>query len=130
MGRLLGIDFAPLEIPLERRLQTLSALGHACCTLVVPWAGTFILIILLTTNIWFVVLGYFVYIFYDKYNAKTSKYGGRRSDFLRSFAHTKYLQDYFPMKMIKTADLDPNRNYIMGFHPHGILGIGSFVASW
>ncbi|MEE6516930.1 hypothetical protein FKM82_026801 [Ascaphus truei] len=26
----------------------------------------------------------------------------------------------------KTADLDPQQNYIMGYHPHGIMSIGAF----
>ncbi|KAG2457368.1 MOG2A acyltransferase, partial [Polypterus senegalus] len=29
--------------------------------------------------------------------------------------------------LIKTADLDPSQNYILGFHPHGILVAGAFV---
>ncbi|GFY64037.1 2-acylglycerol O-acyltransferase 1 [Trichonephila inaurata madagascariensis] len=28
--------------------------------------------------------------------------------------------------MIKTADLDPNKNYIFGYHPHGIMCYGAF----
>ncbi|XP_068237936.1 2-acylglycerol O-acyltransferase 2-A-like [Palaemon carinicauda] len=28
--------------------------------------------------------------------------------------------------MIKTADLDPSKNYIVGYHPHGILCAGAF----
>ena len=30
------------------------------------------------------------------------------------------------MHLIKTADIDPNKNYIMGYHPHGILCSGAF----
>jgi hypothetical protein len=29
--------------------------------------------------------------------------------------------------LIKTAELDPTRNYILGIHPHGILCFGSFL---
>lgn len=29
-------------------------------------------------------------------------------------------------QLIKTCDLDPERNYLMAFHPHGILVAGAF----
>ncbi|KAB0338064.1 hypothetical protein FD754_024831 [Muntiacus muntjak] len=29
--------------------------------------------------------------------------------------------------MVKTAELDPSRNYIVGFHPHGVLATGAFT---
>lgn len=37
----------------------------------------------------------------------------------------KYYCDYFPMYLIKTADLDPKDNYIFAYHPHGIMGLGA-----
>lgn len=30
-------------------------------------------------------------------------------------------------QLIKTAELDPSRNYIAGFHPHGVLAAGAFL---
>uniref|UniRef100_A0A915E7Y9 diacylglycerol O-acyltransferase n=1 Tax=Ditylenchus dipsaci TaxID=166011 RepID=A0A915E7Y9_9BILA len=39
----------------------------------------------------------------------------------------KYLASYFPMKLVKTADLPADRNYIIGVHPHGIIGFATFV---
>lgn len=29
-------------------------------------------------------------------------------------------------KLVKTAELPPNKNYVLGAHPHGILSIGAF----
>ncbi|PNJ51218.1 MOGAT2 isoform 3 [Pongo abelii] len=37
------------------------------------------------------------------------------------------MKDYFPISLVKTAELDPSRNYIAGFHPHGVLAIGAFA---
>jgi len=37
------------------------------------------------------------------------------------------VRDYFPVKLVKTTELDPKRNYICGYHPHGILPYGAFV---
>ncbi|KAK6020779.1 diacylglycerol acyltransferase, partial [Ostertagia ostertagi] len=39
-----------------------------------------------------------------------------------------HFADYFPLKIVKTADLPPDRNYIIGLHPHGVLSIGAFTA--
>ena len=30
-------------------------------------------------------------------------------------------------QLVKTAELDPSRNYLAGFHPHGVLSIGVFT---
>lgn len=29
-----------------------------------------------------------------------------------------YFRDYFPCKLVKEVELDPSRNYIVGYHPH------------
>ncbi|KAK6047036.1 diacylglycerol acyltransferase [Cooperia oncophora] len=39
-----------------------------------------------------------------------------------------HFADYFPLRIVKTADLPPDRNYIIGSHPHGALSIGAFTA--
>lgn len=46
-------------------------------------------------------------------------YAGRA--WVRKSAWWQYLRDYFPVRLVKTAELSPNRNYIFGYHPHGIL---------
>ena len=47
--------------------------------------------------------------------------------FFRKLALWKYLADYFPVSLVKTVELDPKKNYIMGYHPHGVIGAGAFV---
>lgn len=37
------------------------------------------------------------------------------------------MKDYFPVSLVKTAELDPSRNYLAGFHPHGVLAAGAFL---
>ena len=44
----------------------------------------------------------------------------------RSWKLWKYYRDYFPVSLIKTAELDPNKNYILGYHPHGVMCTGAF----
>lgn len=38
-----------------------------------------------------------------------------------------WIRDYFPVKLIKTAELDPAGKYLFGYHPHGILSVGAFI---
>jgi len=39
----------------------------------------------------------------------------------------KHFANYFPIKLHKTAELDPKKNYLFGYHPHGIISIGAYV---
>lgn len=39
-----------------------------------------------------------------------------------------YACDYLPLQLIKTANLDPEKKYVMGYHPHGIIAVGAFCA--
>lgn len=34
--------------------------------------------------------------------------------------------EYFPIHLHKTCDLPPDRPYIFGYHPHGIISLGAF----
>ena len=38
----------------------------------------------------------------------------------------KHFANYFPIKVVKTAELDPEKSYLIANHPHGILGFGCF----
>lgn len=40
----------------------------------------------------------------------------------------KLMVDYFPVKLVKTADLDPGRNYLLGNHPHGVICFGAIFS--
>ncbi|XP_072474046.1 2-acylglycerol O-acyltransferase 1 [Notamacropus eugenii] len=117
------VQFAPINIPLERRLQTAAVLqwlfsflllGQLCC-------GLFV--ILLYKNYWFLYVPYLTWLYFDW---KTPDLGGRRFEWVRNWTIWKYFREYFPMHLIKTVDLDPSHNYIFGYHPHGVLVAGSF----
>jgi len=36
-----------------------------------------------------------------------------------------YFRDYFPISLNKTVELSPEKTYVFGYHPHGIIGIGA-----
>ena len=68
------------------------------------------------------IYGSWMYI--DRY---TDVRGGRSWNYLRRLSIWSVVSNYFPIKLMKTEDLDPNRNYIFGCHPHGALTFGAGV---
>uniref|UniRef100_H3CGV9 Acyltransferase n=1 Tax=Tetraodon nigroviridis TaxID=99883 RepID=H3CGV9_TETNG len=119
------IEFAPLNIPLRRRLQTaavlqwiFSFLGLAQCCL-----AAFVLLAL--SDWWTLALLYAGWLWLDW---DTPVSGGRRCQWVRTWRLWDFFRDYFPLRLVKTVDLDPEKNYIFGFHPHGVLvaGFGNF----
>ena len=60
---------------------------------------------------------------------KTPERGGRDlfRNFTRRLSVFKYMKDYYPITLVKTSDLDPQRNYIFGYHPHGVFTEGASI---
>ncbi|EKX48735.1 hypothetical protein GUITHDRAFT_52406, partial [Guillardia theta CCMP2712] len=54
--------------------------------------------------------------------------GRRKSEWFRNLGFWKYFKDFFPISVKKTSELDPTKNYIFGYHPHGIIGCGLYFA--
>jgi 2-acylglycerol O-acyltransferase 2 len=117
-----GIRFAPLYVPLERRLQMAVVLWH-CMT----YAFFIALFIALCTVplLWPVLLAYVVHIYLTNKGRDGTL---APSEWFRSLPMWRWLAAYFPMRLHKTHDLPPTRKYIMGYHPHGIIAIGAWAA--
>ena len=47
---------------------------------------------------------------------------------MRKWRVWNYFRDYFPIRLVKTVDLDPSRSYLFGYHPHGIVSVGAFCS--
>ncbi|TPX34530.1 hypothetical protein SmJEL517_g02924 [Synchytrium microbalum] len=47
---------------------------------------------------------------------------------MASFDDVKWMRDYFPISLVKTAELDASQKYVFGYHPHGIFPYGSMIA--
>lgn len=80
---------------------------------------------LMFTSLWPLSTLYFVWLVIDWY---TPERGNRRTVFVRSWKVWTHFRNYFPVKLVKTAELDPKKNYVMGCHPHGIMCVGGFVS--
>ena len=80
------------------------------------------------TPLWSLVVVYLSWTYLMEWN--TPNRGGRDffRNYLRRLAIFKYIRDYYPIALVKTYELDPQRNYILGYHPHGLLTEGASVA--
>ncbi|XP_003784955.1 2-acylglycerol O-acyltransferase 1 [Otolemur garnettii] len=117
------VEFAPLNVPLERRLQTAAVLQWVLSFLLLAQVCVGFIVVLIIHNYWFLYVPYLTWLYFDWH---TPEQGGRRSNWVRNWTVWKYFKDYFPIHLIKTQDLDPSHNYIFGFHPHGVLVAGAF----
>ena len=117
------VHWAPLAIPLPRRLQTAAVLFHTLSMSLCFSLFWFVLAIPLS---WPLLLPYLVYVFFIDTKHVDGSAPYRRSEFLRRLPVWRLYADYFPMRLHRTAPLDPARNYIFAYHPHGIISHGAF----
>ncbi|KRY56259.1 Diacylglycerol O-acyltransferase 2 [Trichinella britovi] len=83
----------------------------------------FIIYVVFFTRYWWLIALYTIWMVFDY---PTSKRGSRPTNFIRKWKIWNYFRDYFPITLIKTADLDPDQNYIFGVHPHGVMAFSAF----
>ncbi|KAI8638373.1 diacylglycerol acyltransferase [Parasitella parasitica] len=115
------VRWAPIRgIPIERRLQML-----AVCTWISLFFVCISLFIFMATCkfLWPVLIAYITFLFVDK----APESGGRRFESARRWTIWRYFADYFPVRLVKEQDLDPKKNYVFGYAPHGIISIGALT---
>eukprot|EP00735_Rhodelphis_limneticus_P015516 TRINITY_DN97_c0_g1::TRINITY_DN97_c0_g1_i1::g.14746::m.14746 TRINITY_DN97_c0_g1::TRINITY_DN97_c0_g1_i1::g.14746 ORF type:complete len:340 (+),score=20.90,sp/Q70VZ7/MOGT1_BOVIN/47.90/4e-100,DAGAT/PF03982.8/2.1e-106 TRINITY_DN97_c0_g1_i1:110-1129(+) len=116
--------YNPWKVPLERRLQT-AAVFLWGLTLFGGFYGLslslfFLLISPVTAALFLIYLVWAT--FFDDAPIKGDKRFCQR---IRNSRFWKYFVAYFPMKLHKTVDLDASKNYLFGYHPHGIISVGA-----
>ncbi|XP_063288269.1 diacylglycerol O-acyltransferase 2-like [Pelobates fuscus] len=104
-------------------LQLFSVLQWIFSFLVMGLMFLVVFIYLFFTYLWPISALYVSWLVLDWDKPET---GGRRSLWVRNWPIWNYFRDYFPIQLVKTHNLPPGRNYIIGSHPHGILCIGAF----
>ncbi|XP_042327964.1 2-acylglycerol O-acyltransferase 3 [Sceloporus undulatus] len=110
---------------LRKHLEALSVFQWVLTFLFFGLFFTTLLLYLLSTACWPLAALYFAWWISDW---QTPERGGRRSEWMRRWRIWELHRDYFPIKLVKTAELPPTRNYVLGSHPHGIICAGAFSA--
>jgi hypothetical protein len=75
---------------------------------------------------WPLLVPYLIYIFFFAHNQCDGSAPYTRSEWLRSMPLWRLYTEYFPMRLHRTAELDPTKNYIFAYHPHGIISHGAW----
>jgi 2-acylglycerol O-acyltransferase 2 len=114
------VRFAPLTVPLHRRLQTLvvaltASIFFLCVGLLV--------FCLLNPFTYPLLIPYFLWIATDT----APETGGRRVQWIRRRRIWRWMRDYFPCSLVCETQLDPKKKYVMGYHPHGIIATGLWI---
>jgi hypothetical protein len=108
-------------------LESLAVLHHFTEFFFGGTIGAAIIGVLLFTPLFWVSLLYLTWLYYD---FDTPSRGGRRQEWMRRGLLWNWFRDYFPVRLIKTADLNPQHKYIIGSHPHGIICMGAWAVSF
>jgi len=114
-------QWAPLNIPPTRRLQTLTVLIFLILQISLLFISFWALLLFPLPMLMY--LGYIFFIDVAPHSPK-----GRKSDWVRKLKFFVHFKNYFPIELHKTVDLDSSKNYIFGYHPQGIISIGAFTS--
>lgn len=119
-----AIRWAPLNVPLQRRLQTVAVLWHT--TSIALFLSFFFLLASIPIT-WPLLIPYLIYTLIFSEDSTNGSLR-RRSPFLRRSKVWSAFASYFPARLHRTVKLEPTRKYIFGYHPHGIISHGAFAA--
>lgn len=108
----------------ERRVQTAAAFTGSMSFLL--FLASFVALwlfvaLILCPPLWIFFLAYAAWMAVDN-----SAYKPTRKPRLRGLKWWHAFGDYFPLTLVKTAQIDPDGKYIFGYHPHGVISVGAF----
>ncbi|EDW08473.1 2-acylglycerol O-acyltransferase 2 isoform X1 [Drosophila mojavensis] len=116
---------------------TIKAAGNRCQELLVMAIYTsffftlplnsyyaIILLLIFGSNLSRALLLVYWTIIYLRHKLNVAPIDGNGCMLMRDNAIGRIYRRYFPVQLIKTAELPPNKNYIIASFPHGILGTG------
>lgn len=119
-----AIRWAPANVPLQRRLQTLAVLWH---TTSIALFLSFFFLLASIPLCWPLLVPYLIYTLVFSEDSTDGRLR-RRSNLLRRSKIWSAFASYFPARLHRTVPLVSTRKYIFGYHPHGIISHGAFAA--
>ncbi|KAK7573552.1 hypothetical protein V9T40_010743 [Parthenolecanium corni] len=72
----------------------------------------------------FLAIAYYSWILYD---FQTPSKGGKKINWVMNLCSLDFIRDYFPIRLIKTAELPSDKSYLMAVFPHGVAPVGVFL---
>ena len=119
-----SIRWAPLNVPIQRRLQTLAVLWHSTA---IALFLSFFFFLCAIPLIWPLLVPYLIYslVYSDESTSGTLR---RRSPWMRRSKLWSAFASYFPARLHRSVELEPTRKYIFGYHPHGIISHGAMAS--
>ncbi|CAJ1064146.1 -acylglycerol O-acyltransferase 3b isoform X1 [Xyrichtys novacula] len=105
-------------------IEAISVLQWVLSFLFLGVSCSILMVYLMFTSLWPLSTLYFIWLVLDW---QTPEKGGWNKRYVRKWKVWEHMRDFFPIKLVKTADLNPNKNYILGCHPHGIMSAGGFT---
>ncbi|OJD32807.1 diacylglycerol o-acyltransferase 2a [Diplodia corticola] len=118
-----SIRWAPLNVPLHRRLQTLMVLVHS---LSIVGMLTIFFFLCSIPFLWPVLFPYTLFVLFS--SAGQDGTLAYRKEWIRRLPVWSLYASYFPARLHRTQELPATRKYIFGYHPHGIISHGAFAA--
>ncbi|KAL3081371.1 hypothetical protein niasHT_039848 [Heterodera trifolii] len=110
---------------LNRCKQTIGVLFYLGLMLLQPFILLAFVVSFVSSPIfWFCASLYLIWYISD---FETPRHGARFSESIYNWSIWTDLANFFPIEVIKTAEIPPDRNYIFSAHPHGILGTSSTI---
>ena len=64
---------------------------------------------------------------YTLLDRRADSSGKRFLRWSRRLPFWRNLAEYFPVRLHVSSELDPKGNYLFGYHPHGIIGVGALL---
>jgi len=117
-------DYPWYKLPMRRRLQTLFTLLFTWTTPLL-WSSIALFYIAFSRNYYsiscvFIYLGWMFLL--DDETPRTGRpwWMVRR---LRSFSVWKLCAEFYPIQLVRTAELSPEKNYMFCLHPHGVFSL-------
>ncbi|XP_043661547.1 diacylglycerol O-acyltransferase 2 [Drosophila teissieri] len=120
------IEWAPIGVPMERRRQTFAMAFLILSFMILSFGSYFFVaaVLFYGSLLWrSLMVIYLVYV-YANHRRTHSIMDGNGWKINRNNWLFRHYRDYFPVQLVKTAELPPNKNYILASFPHGILGTG------
>jgi hypothetical protein len=107
-----GLETGKEDVFLTLFLEKLAVFTYVFAFVIAPFVSMALTIfIVLYPIFWPFAIPYFIWYAYDWH---TPRRGSRAWLAFRRVRFWNHLADYFPMRLVKTAELPPDRNYVIG----------------